>query len=113
MTDLQERGQNIKLQISDYRIYTYWLREPDLRNHMIQILRAAISAAKSSKDNAKYSKLMKMGNMWKLHPNLASWHEADEPEGHHSCFNSKIDEENYHKDGWRAVDFDTRARMVV
>ena len=56
---------------------------------------------------------MKMGSMWKLHPNLASWHEADEPEDHHHCFHSKIDEENYHKDGWRAVEFNTRARMMV
>ena len=81
---------------------------------MEQILRAAISAAKASKDNIKHDKLMKMGNMWKLHPNLASWHDTDEPtEGIHRCFLSKIDEENYHKNGWRAVDFDTRARMTV
>jgi hypothetical protein len=114
MADLQQKGQNIKICIEDYRIYTYWLRETELRNHMEQILRAAISAAKASKDNIKHDKLMKMGNMWKLHPNLASWHDTDEPtEGIHNCFHSKIDEENYHKNGWRAVDFDTRARMTV
>ena len=55
-----------------------------------------------------------MGNMWKLHPNLASWYDADEPtEDIHSCFHIKIYAENYHKNGWRAVEFDTRARMMV
>ena len=43
MADLQDRGQSIKLRIEDYRIYTYWIREPDLRNHMEQILRAVIA----------------------------------------------------------------------
>jgi hypothetical protein len=114
MSDLQQKGQNIKICIEDYRIYTYWLREPELRNHMEQILRAAISAAKASNDKIKHDKLMKMGSMWKSHPNLASWHDADEPtDGIHNCFHSKIDEENYHKSGWRAVDFDTRAKMTV
>ena len=38
IADLQERGQNITLRIEDYRIYTYWIRAPELRNHMEQIL---------------------------------------------------------------------------
>ncbi len=91
MADLQQKGQNIKICIEDYRIYTYWLRETEIRNHMEQILRAAISAAKASNDKIKHDKLMKMGSMWKSHPNLASWHDTDEPtEGIHNCFPQKL-----------------------
>ena len=111
---LRDNKATMDLDPKDFRIFTYWIREKGIREHMIHTLRAACSIAKSTNQTAKYDRLMKMGNLWKHFPNMAGWRDAEEVEGPHlECYTLKVDPENYHENGHDTLDLDTRARLEV
>ena len=111
---LKDNKATMELDPKDFRIFTYWIREKGIREHMSQTLRAACAIAKSTNQVAKYDRLMKMGNLWKHFPNLAAWHDAEEAEdSQHQCYRLKVNPENYHENGHDTLDLDTRAKLEV
>ena len=77
-------------------------------------LRAAIKVAKLTNQKSKYDKLMYMDSQWKMERNMASWHDALEPQGSdHVCYRLSITPDDYEPNGYTYLDRDTRARMTV
>ena len=76
--------------------------------------RSAIAIAKSTNQIPLDDRLMKMGSLWKHHPNMACWHNTEEDEtSEHVCYRLKVNPDNYHENGHDMLDFDIRARLAV
>ena len=54
---------------------------------------------------------MMMGNKWKSHPNMASWHDSEEDVT--ECFHLKVDPDDYHPNRHDTLEFNIRARLTV
>ena len=74
--DLRNRGESMKIHTSNFPILYYWIREKEIREHMENTRRTAISAARVAGNQEHVNQLMKMGNGWKSYPNMASWHNS-------------------------------------
>ena len=68
--DLKDRGETLKIHTSDFPIFSYWIREKEIREHMEKTLRTAISAARVAGNQEQVDQLMKTGSGWKSHPNM-------------------------------------------
>jgi len=62
---LKNNKVTMDLDPRDFRIFTYWIREKDIREHMEHTLRSAIAIAKSTNQTPLHDRLMKMESLWK------------------------------------------------
>jgi hypothetical protein len=78
--ELRDAGKPIRIFLDDFKWFTYWIRHGPERDHMEVTLRAACKIAEKTNQKSKFDKLMYMGSQWKMHPNLATWHDSLEEE---------------------------------
>jgi len=60
---LQNNRVSMDIDPRDFKMFTYWIREKKIREHMEHTLRSAIAIAKSTNQTPLHDRLMKMGSL--------------------------------------------------